>query len=105
MADVLRRSVRAFDVCTRFGGEEFAIVLPGSDAKSAIHSAERIRHRIDSYRFDEGMLPPGIHPSISVGVAVLSADATPQDLIGRADRALYRAKAEGKNCVRVAPAT
>lgn len=104
MADVLRRSVRAFDVCTRFGGEEFAIVLPGSDAKSATLSAERIRHRVDSLRFDDG-LPADLHPTISVGVAVLSADATAQDLIGRADRALYRAKAEGKNRVRVAPAS
>ena len=103
MAELLRRSVRAFDVCARFGGEEFAIVLPGSDAKSAMLSAERIRHRIDSYRFDEDLATPGIHPSISVGVAILSADATAQDLIGRADRALYRAKAEGKNSVRLAP--
>jgi diguanylate cyclase (GGDEF)-like protein len=103
MADVLRRSVRAFDVCARFGGEEFAIVLPGSDAKSATLSAERIRQRIEAFRFEEGPLPP-VHPTISVGVAVLSADASAQDLIGRADRALYRAKAEGKNCVRLAPA-
>jgi diguanylate cyclase (GGDEF)-like protein len=104
IADLLRRSVRAFDICTRFGGEEFAIVLPGSDAKSATLSAERIRHRIDSYPFGEELMTPGIRPTISVGVAILSADATAQDLIGRADRALYRAKADGKNCVRLAPA-
>ncbi len=104
MADVLRRSVRAFDVCTRFGGEEFAILMPGSDTKSAAHSAERIRHRIDTYRFEDALLPPQVHPTISIGVAVLTADATAQDLIGQADRALYRAKAEGKNCVRIAPA-
>ena len=102
MADVLRRSVRAFDVCTRFGGEEFAILMPGSDSKSATHSAERIRQRIDTYRFEDGLLTPHVHPTISIGVAVLSADATAQDLIGRADRALYRAKADGKNCVRLA---
>ncbi|MBE3071882.1 MAG: GGDEF domain-containing protein, partial [Acidobacteria bacterium] len=102
MADVLRRSVRAFDVCTRFGGEEFAILMPGSDVKSATHSAERIRHRVDTYRFEEDLLTPQVHPTISVGVAVLSADVTAQDLIGRADRALYRAKADGKNCVRLA---
>jgi diguanylate cyclase (GGDEF)-like protein len=103
MAELLRRSVRAFDVCARFGGEEFAIVLPGSDAKSAMLSAERIRHRIDSYRFEEELATFGIHPTISIGAAVLSADASAQDLIGRADRALYRGKAEGKNRVRLAP--
>ena len=102
MADVLRRSVRAFDVCTRFGGEEFAILMPGSDVKSATHSAERIRQRVDTYRFEEDLLTPQVHPTISVGVAVLSADVTAQDFIGRADRALYRAKADGKNCVRLA---
>ena len=52
MSDTLRRSVRAFDVCTRFGGEEFAILMPGSSAASALQSAERIRQRIDGYKFD-----------------------------------------------------
>jgi diguanylate cyclase (GGDEF)-like protein len=101
MSDTLRRSVRGFDVCTRFGGEEFAILMPGSNAASASQSAERIRQRIEDYKFDP-LMPPDLHPTISIGVAVLAADNTPQDLIARADRALYVAKAEGKNRVRVA---
>lgn len=102
VSDTLRRSVRAFDVCTRFGGEEFAILMPGSNAASALQSAERIRQRIADYKFDPLPMPTHIHPTISVGVAVLAPDNTPHDLIARADRALYVAKADGKNCVRLA---
>lgn len=102
MADTLRRSVRGFDVCTRFGGEEFAILMPGSRAAAAVQSAERIRQRIEGYRFDSLPIPPDLRPTISVGVAVLAAADAPQDLIGRADRALYQAKGEGKNRVKLA---
>ncbi len=102
MSDTLRRSVRAFDVCTRFGGEEFAILMPGSNAASALQSAERIRQRIEQYRFDPLLIPPDRHPTISVGVAVLDGGSSAHDLIARADRALYAAKAAGKNCVRLA---
>jgi diguanylate cyclase (GGDEF)-like protein len=102
MADMLRRSVRAFDVCTRYGGEEFAILMPGSSAGSAFQSAERIRQRIERYRFDPLVIPPERHPTISVGVAVLTGEGSAQDLIARADRALYAAKAAGKNCVKLA---
>jgi diguanylate cyclase (GGDEF)-like protein len=101
MSDVLRRSVRAFDVCTRFGGEEFAILMPGSSAASALQSAERIRQRIERYRVDPLLVPPEMGPTISVGVAVLTGESSAQDLIARADRALYTAKAAGKNCVRL----
>ena len=102
ISDTLRRSVRAFDVCTRFGGEEFAILMPGSAATSALQSAERIRQRIENYRFDVLAIPPDRYPTISVGVAVLNGDSSAHDLIARADRALYAAKAAGKNCVRLA---
>lgn len=102
MADVLRRSIRAFDVCTRFGGEEFAILMPGSNAEAALHSAERIRQRIAEYRFEPLLARTTVHPTISIGVAVLEPDLSALDLIARADRALYAAKAAGKNCVRLA---
>jgi diguanylate cyclase (GGDEF)-like protein len=102
MSDMLRRSVRAFDVCTRFGGEEFAILMPGSGAASALQSAERIRQRIAGYNFDPLLVPPDQHPTISIGVAVLQAEDSAPELITRADRALYVAKADGKNCVRLA---
>lgn len=102
ISDTLRRSVRAFDVCTRFGGEEFAILMPGASAASALQSAERIRQRIEHYRFDPLPIPPDQHPTISLGVAVLDGINSAHELIARADRALYAAKAAGKNCVRLA---
>jgi len=105
MADLLRRSVRAFDVCTRLGGEEFAILMPGSSAESAVASAERIRQRIQDHRFESLAVAPTLHPTISIGVAVLGDGEHAQDLFGRADRALYEAKGAGKNCVRVAGKT
>jgi diguanylate cyclase (GGDEF)-like protein len=67
-----------------------------------LQSAERIRQRIEHYRFDPLPITPDRQPTISVGVAVLNGDGTAHDLISRADRALYAAKAAGKNCVRLA---
>jgi diguanylate cyclase (GGDEF)-like protein len=99
IADVLKRSVRVFDVCTRFGGEEFAILMPGSNAGNALAVAERIRARVEGAARDEGPLPPHVRITISLGLAMVSSETTSQELIARADRALYRAKAEGKNRV------
>jgi diguanylate cyclase (GGDEF)-like protein len=104
VAEVLKRSVRVFDVCTRYGGEEFAILMPGSSAANALLVAERIRSRVESASREEGPLPPHIRITVSLGLAVLGhTEASSQDLIARADRALYRAKEEGKNQVRMDP--
>ncbi|MCL4810949.1 MAG: diguanylate cyclase [Vicinamibacteraceae bacterium] len=101
ISDVLRRSVRVFDVCTRYGGEEFAILMPGSGTANSLVVAERIRHRVESSAREGGPLPAHLRITVSLGLAVLGADATPQELVARADRALYRAKGDGKNCVRM----
>jgi diguanylate cyclase (GGDEF)-like protein len=101
IAEVLKRSVRVFDVCTRFGGEEFAILMPGSGPGNAMIVAERIRSRVEAASREEGPLPPHLRITISLGLTVLAADASAQELLARADRALYRAKAAGKNCVRM----
>jgi two-component system, cell cycle response regulator len=99
-ADILRRSVRAFDVCTRFGGEEFAIVMPDSSQQSAINVAERIRQRVEDYRLAD--VRP-LHLTASVGIAVSGADDTVGDLVAGADQALYLAKRAGKNQTRAMP--
>ena len=99
VAEILKHSIRVFDVCARFGGEEFAIIMPGSSAENAGTIAERIRQRIETYRSTDRELAP-IRVTVSVGLAVSSAVMTSRELIARADQALYEAKRAGKNCVR-----
>jgi diguanylate cyclase (GGDEF)-like protein len=98
VAVILRRTVRMFDVCTRYGGEEFAILMPNSGAQSAATVAERIRRRIESYRFSEPALA-SLSVTASIGLAVSTSQLLPRDLIERADQALYQAKTLGKNRV------
>ncbi len=95
VSGILRSAVRVFDVCARYGGDEFAIVMPSSDHSSATACAERIRQRI----FDHHGLPHLPKATISLGVAVIEPGDEPADLVWRADRSLYQAKAEGKNRV------
>jgi diguanylate cyclase (GGDEF)-like protein len=98
ISEILRRSVRIFDVCTRFGGEEFAVMMPGGTAESAGTIAERIRQRVEAYQRSEPDLA-SLHVTASIGVAVSPPGVTARDLIERADRALYHAKRAGKNRV------
>ena len=99
IGSVIRSSVRVFDVCARFGGDEFAVVMPNSDRDNAILCAERIRRRL-AERTDENEMPP---LSISIGVAVVRPGDAAGDLVSRADQCLYHAKADGKNLVRSHP--
>jgi diguanylate cyclase (GGDEF)-like protein len=99
VGEILRRSVRVFDVCARFGGEEFVIIMPGSSSENALRIAERIRERIETYRPSDRTLAT-TRVTVSVGLAVSSADATVSQLLERADQALYAAKRAGKNCIR-----
>jgi diguanylate cyclase (GGDEF)-like protein len=98
-ASILRESVRVFDVCTRFGGDEFAILMPGSTATSALQSADRIRQRVEAYRPAGGAAIFDERITISVGVTARGPSTTTDEMIAAADRALYTAKAEGKNRV------
>jgi len=100
VGSILRSAVRIFDVCSRYGGDEFAILIPSGDRSSAAACAERIRQRVSEYRpgaEDRSRLP---RLTMSIGVAVIETGDAPADLIRRADRRLYLAKAEGKNRVR-----
>ncbi len=97
---IVQANVRAMDLAARYGGEEFVIVLPETGREGAFTYAERVRERVAAHEFSG---PRGtIRLTVSIGVAHLAAaDAfTPQDLIARADEALYRAKAGGRNQVR-----
>jgi len=91
-------SIRDNDMAFRYGGEEFALLLPSSDAAAGEHVAERIRHSIASARIDSGA--GEISVTMSIGVSTCPDNArTISDLKLTADRALYRAKKEGRNRV------
>lgn len=95
VARILRGTVRPYDIAARYGGEEFGIVLPGTDIAKGSAIAERIRGRIDAAVLDERH---NVHATVSIGVAAFDAgDADHAAWIDRADQALYRAKAAGRN--------
>jgi diguanylate cyclase (GGDEF)-like protein len=102
IADLLRRSVRAFDVCCRYGGEEFVLVLPGSDADDALSTARRVRQAVEAQRLPVRADEPPVGVTLSIGSITLRAGDAVDDLIAAADEALYEAKRCGKNQIRVA---
>ena len=91
---LLRRTVRAYDILVRWGGEEFLVVLPGVEQEQALKLAERIRAAIEN-------LPlAGIGGvTASVGVASLGTDFSFEAMFAAADRRLYSAKSSGRNTV------
>lgn len=98
IADVLRTTLRGSDACARYGGDEFVALLPDTDGGAALEAAERIRTGVANTSFDFG--GHRINCTVSVGFATFPQDAeTLDELVTLADRALYRAKHEGRNCV------
>lgn len=100
IGDVLNELFTHGEVCSRFGGEEFAVFLPDTDKEQALHAAEALRCAIADLklRYGAGTLQ---RVTVSIGVACYPEDGSlPQDLLNAADRALYAAKADGRNCVR-----
>ena len=89
LAALLRGAVRDCDMVARFGGEEFVLLMPQTELHAACSLTERIRGSVQQ------LLPI----TVSVGLAAAVEDDTPDNLIARADAALYQAKGAGRNCV------
>lgn len=104
VADVLRGGLRPNDMIARFGGEEFAIMLPETDLQTAIELANALRKRVEKaiVKNDSGDVLPQV--TISIGISAIGeigreSEDTLIELIAASDEALYRAKKDGRNCV------
>jgi diguanylate cyclase len=94
-------NIRAIDKFGRYGGEEFLLLLPDARQEQAARMLDRLRLIIGG--LDWSAFSPGMQVTISAGVATLQPKETPDALLARADRALYVAKAKGRNRVATAP--
>ncbi|HSS81048.1 MAG TPA: diguanylate cyclase [Gaiellaceae bacterium] len=100
IAEVFRSHLRHYDVPARFGGEEFAILLPETTPEQAFEIAERIRRTVAASTFDVETSSEPIRATVSIGVAAFPRDgADANELIHQADLAVYRAKLQGRNRV------
>jgi diguanylate cyclase (GGDEF)-like protein len=95
---VLRSTMRDVDLACRWGGEEFVLVLPGTDAEGGVNLAERIREHLRDHA-TLALDGTPVHFTASFGVAAAAAGTNGQELLARADAALYEAKRAGKDRV------
>lgn len=101
IAEILQSTLRASDLCARWGGEEFLVLLPDTGAKGAASIAQRLCDNVASstYADDECC----ISPTVSIGIAAYAPDDSLDALISTADSMLYQAKLQGRNRVCSAP--
>jgi len=97
LAAIMNDTARESDLIARYGGEEFVILMPNTDLDGALHLAEKLRMAVESTRLIIGDRMKPIDITISLGVATYEGER--REFFGEADRALYQAKANGKNCV------
>jgi diguanylate cyclase (GGDEF)-like protein len=100
VAKVIRQNTRDFDIAGRFGGEEFAIVLPETTASDALKVAEALRLAVERATFSAPTTNVRIRATLSLGVASFPEDAQAAErLVHAADVAVYQAKLRGRNCI------
>jgi len=98
IADVLKQNVRDYDIVARFGGEEFAVLMPETEIEKAVERAEHLRKAIESVTF---MIPTSVEPikaTMSFGISKReSFEQSAEEILHHADTALYRSKLSGRN--------
>lgn len=100
VAKAIRETVnRPTDLVARYGGEEFAVILPNTSAEMAFDIAEKIRTRVKGLQIAHSKSPISQYVTLSLGVSsiVPHRESSPEELIATADRALYRAKEQGRD--------
>ncbi len=96
VSQIFHQGLRKPDICCRYGGEEFAIILPETSGPKAIHVAEKLRHLVADYEF------PGVPSRITISAGVSDfprCGSTRDQVVRAADDSLYLAKQSGRNCV------
>lgn len=103
LGETMQKHLRVSDVAARFGGEEFGIIMVNTEPAEAGEAAERLRGKIEATDFPREEIQPGEELTVSAGYACCPKDGQSyEELIEAADRAMYQAKEEGKNCVQSA---
>ena len=96
---ILKTHCRKIDILGRFGGDEFVIIAPQTDANGALHLAEKLRYHTENHPFLTGNSEAPASISCSIGIAMLEEDSTDQLMLEQADNALYKSKRNGRNKV------
>ncbi|MEO1014788.1 MAG: GGDEF domain-containing protein [Pseudomonadota bacterium] len=100
VADMMKQNVKGQDVLARYGGEEFAIILPATSRDNGVKLADRIRQAVGARALKKRRSNESMgNVTLSMGVAELRAGDTVEAIIERADKCLYQAKSDGRNCV------
>jgi len=101
LSTIIKSCIRDVDIFARYGGEEFAVILPQTPLADSHMIGERIRERVESTPFHiDGAAP--VRVTVSVGLTSFPENGRgPQQLVDIADQALYQAKGDGRNLVRV----
>src|SRR5919202_3249447 len=102
VAHVLSEAVkRPADLVARYGGEQFAVILPNTEAIGAAHVAQKIQSKVKALKIPHANSRVSEYVTVSIGIASLfpTSESSPETLIAAADRALYQSKAQGRNCL------
>ena len=101
LCEYVKNKIRATDIFSRYGGEEFVIILPETSLEGALFFVERLRKSIEDHPFGIGGLSIGLTISIGLATLVHNQDQSIENLIDKADQALYQAKQAGKDQVAI----